>query len=111
MAWRFSGRCQALSCLTPEIIEVKWLRRATGFAVVPQLPQSLEIFLPQLMFELPVADGLTDDFADGRIQSELLSPNPLVQPLSSLLTDRTHAHNHITGLHGYVGFGWWGGCR
>ena len=67
MAWRFSGRCQALSRLRPELIEVEWLHRAAGFAFVPQLPQPLEIFLPQLMFELPVADVLTDDFAGGRI--------------------------------------------
>jgi hypothetical protein len=67
MDWRFSGRCQALSRLTPELIEVEWLRRAAGFAFVPQLPQPLEIFLPQLMFKLPSHGCLTDDFAGGRI--------------------------------------------
>jgi hypothetical protein len=50
MAWRFSGRCQALSYIPPELIEVEWLRSAAGSAFVPHLPQSLEIFPPQLMF-------------------------------------------------------------
>jgi hypothetical protein len=67
MAWRFSGRCQALSYIPPELIEVEWHRSAAGSAFVPHLPQSLEIFPPQLMFELPVAYGLTDDFAGDRI--------------------------------------------
>ena len=67
MDWRFSGRCYALSRLPPECLKVEWLRRAAGFACVPQLPKELEVLFPQLMFELPVADGLTDDFAGGRI--------------------------------------------
>src|SRR5260370_20317661 len=63
----FPGRREALSRLAPQSTEVERLCRATGYALIPQLPQPLKIFLPQLAFELPVADSFTDDFARGRV--------------------------------------------
>src|SRR5260370_30681118 len=63
----FPGRRYTLSRLAPQFTEVERLCRATGYALVPQSPQPLKIFLPQLAFELPVTDGFTDDFAGGRV--------------------------------------------
>src|SRR5229473_4353019 len=64
---RFSDGCQPLSRITPQFSEVHRRRGATGNALVPQLPEPIEIFLSQRMFELPVADGLADDFAGRRV--------------------------------------------
>src|SRR5580658_1398512 len=67
IAWGFPGRRQALSRLAPQLIEIERLRQTTSYALIPQLPQPLEILLSQLVFELPIADSLTYDFAGCRI--------------------------------------------
>ena len=50
-------------------LEVDGFCGTAGFAFSPQFPQALDVFPSQLALELPVPNGLADNFAGGRVLS------------------------------------------
>jgi len=65
----FLGFCEPLLRLLSQLLEIKRLRLAAGFALIPKMPEAFDVFLTKLTFELPVANGFADDFACGCIFS------------------------------------------
>ena len=55
--------------LLSQLLEIKRLRLAAGFALIPKMPEAFDIFPTKLTFELPIANGFADDFACGCIFS------------------------------------------